>query len=230
VDLRWDAGGHTHAEWQAFAQQAFIVDEGDATLTLREVADRHGGEVWLQFAGDGEADEQVYFRMLLPVATAPNAAPAPVAAPDLVPATLESRPEYYDFDLFHQLGQRPELDAQPLRSLTYTVFDTETTGLDPRHDTIISIGAVRIVNGRVLRQEMFDQLIDPERPIPRVATEVHGIDDAMVADEPSIEQVLPRFARFAEATVLVAHNAAFDMRMLQQQEAATGARFINPVL
>ena len=230
VDLRWDAGGHTHAEWQAFAQQAFIVDEGDATLTLREVADRHGGEVWLQFAAGAEAGEQVYFRMLLPVATAPNAAPAPVAAPDLVPATLESRPEYYDFDLFHQLGQRPELDAQPLRSLTYTVFDTETTGLDPRHDTIISIGAVRIVNGRVLRQEVFDQLIDPERPIPRIATEVHGIDDAMVADEPAIDQVLPRFARFAEATVLVAHNAAFDMRMLQQQEATTGARFINPVL
>ena len=58
----------------------------------------------------------------------------------------ESRPEFYDFDLFHQPGQTPEQDNRPLTALSYTVFDTETTGLQPSQgDEIVSIGAVRIV-------------------------------------------------------------------------------------
>jgi DNA polymerase-3 subunit epsilon len=52
----------------------------------------------------------------------------------------------------------------------------------------------------------------------------------MLEDQPGIEQVLPRFHRFSEGTILVAHNAAFDMKMLQIKEASTGVRFINPVL
>lgn len=89
---------------------------------------------------------------------------------------------------------------------------------------------MRIVNGRILRQEIFDQLVDPRRPIPRVATEVCGVTNEMVQGQPTINRALPRFARFAKNTVLVAHNAAFDMRLLQQKEAATGVRLANPVL
>jgi DNA polymerase-3 subunit epsilon len=70
------------------------------------------------------------------------------------------------------------LDQQPLRSLVYTVFDTETTGLVPGYDEIVAIGALRIVNGRLLRQESFEQLVDPGRPIPTAASDVHGIGDA----------------------------------------------------
>jgi DNA polymerase-3 subunit epsilon len=58
----------------------------------------------------------------------------------------------------------------------------------------------------------------------------HGIDDGMLVGKPSIEKVLPFLHRFAQNTVLVAHNAAFDMRMLQMKEKATGIRFVNPVL
>ena len=141
-----------------------------------------------------------------------------------------SRPEYYDFDLFRQPGQDPELSRRSLATLIYTAFDTETTGLNPASDEIISIGAVRIVNGRILRQEIFDQLVNPGRAIPRLATEICGVTNEMVQDQPPIDRVLPRFARFTEETVLVAHNAAFDMRMLQRKEAATGVRFTNPVL
>jgi len=59
---------------------------------------------------------------------------------------------------------------------------------------------------------------------------VHGIDNKQVAGEPPIEQVLPRLHRFCEDTVLVAHNAAFDMRFLELKEAPTGVRFGQPVL
>ena len=230
LDLGWQAPQNSSSQWQGLTQQAFAVDDSDATLSLKEVAERHGGEVWFQQDDTGRA----YFRLLLPrtrsEATAADRPTPTSVAPRPVSNELESRPEYYDFDLFHQLGQRPEVDAQPLRALSYTVFDSETTGLDPNQDEIISLGAVRIVNGRMLRQEVFDRLINPGRSIPAVATNVHGISNAMVAAEPRITAVLPSFGRFAEETVLVAHNAAFDMRMLQQQETATGVRFINPVL
>ena len=108
-------------------------------------------------------------------------------------ARSEGRPEFYDFDLFNQPGQSPELDERPLADLSYTVFDTETTGLEPSAgDEIISIGAVRIVNGRLLRQESFDQLVDTPRPLSRESIEVHGITPDMLVGQPRIESCCRR--------------------------------------
>jgi DNA polymerase-3 subunit epsilon len=140
------------------------------------------------------------------------------------------RPVYYEFDLFNQRGLQ-ELGTQTLRKLTYVVFDTETTGLNPAQgDEIIQIGAVRIVNGRILQEEVIDQLVDPKRSVPEASVAIHGITPDMVVGQPTIEQVLPHFHRFVEGAVLVAHNAAFDMRCLQLKEGRTGIRFDNPVL
>jgi DNA polymerase-3 subunit epsilon len=148
--------------------------------------------------------------------------------PTIIP---ESRPEYYDFDLFNQPGQHPEMDNRLLSELTYTVFDTETTGLDPRGgDEIISIGAVRIVNNRLIADDRFEQLVNPMRPLRWESIQIHGIQEEDLHQQPVMADVLPRFHQFAEKTILVAHNAAFDMRMLQLKEAETGIRFINPVL
>jgi DNA polymerase-3 subunit epsilon len=97
-------------------------------------------------------------------------------------------------------------------------------------DEIISIGASRIVNGRLLQQETFDQLIKPRRTVSAESIDIHGITRAMLEDQPPIETVLPRFRHFAEDTVLVAHNAAFNMRFLQLKEAQTGVSFTQPVL
>jgi DNA polymerase III epsilon subunit family exonuclease len=142
----------------------------------------------------------------------------------------QSRPVFYDFDLF-QAGQDVERDQQLLAQIPYTVFDTETTGLQPAAgDEIIAVGAVRIINGRLLYQEYFDRLIRPRCPLSAESTAIHGITEAMLADQPRIEQVLPQFQRFAEDTVLVAHNAAFDMRFLQMQEEPTGVRLRQTVL
>lgn len=143
----------------------------------------------------------------------------------------DSRPEYYDFDLFQASSQARELADRKLSELSYTVFDTETTGLDPSNgDEIIQIGAVRIVNGKLLRQESFEQLVDPERDIPAASIPIHGIQPEMVRGQPTIDKVLPAFHAFAEDTVLVAHNAAFDMRFLQLKEPQTGVQFDQPVL
>ena len=73
---------------------------------------------------------------------------------------------YYDFDLFSQPGQESELDERPLAELPFTVFDTETTGLSPSQgDQIIAVGAVRILNGRLLQHESFDRLVRPEKMV-----------------------------------------------------------------
>ncbi len=228
-DIGWRIDAADASKWQAWKERALIADDSDGLITLREVAERHGGEVWFQV---NDARDTVYFRLLLPRAVdrTDGRHVSASSTPVILHPTIASRPEYYDFDLFHQSGQRPELDAQPLRSLTCTVFDTETTGLTPGLDEIISIGALRIVNGRLLRQEAFEQLIDPQRPIPSIATAIHGITDEMVGDQPTIDSVLPRFHAFVEDTVLVGHNLAFDMRMFQEKEAVSEVCFDNPIL
>jgi len=81
-----------------------------------------------------------------------------------------------------------------------------------------------------LHQETFDQLVDPRRSIPAITIPIHGIQPDMVKGQPVIKEVLPAFHAFVGDTVLVAHNAAFDMRCLQVKETATGVVFDQPVL
>jgi DNA polymerase III subunit epsilon len=153
------------------------------------------------------------------------------AADSDVSAAAPSRPIFYDFDLFDAARRRPEWDARLLAELSYSVFDAETTGLDPAAgDEILSLGAVRIVNGRLLRQEAFEQLVDPGRPAALESLEVHGISPEMTRGQPTIEEVLPRFAQFVEGSVLLGHNVAFDLRFLELKEAASRVRLTNPVL
>jgi len=142
----------------------------------------------------------------------------------------EHRPVYYEFDLFNQQGWE-ELGQQLLSKLTLVVFDTETTGLNPAQgDEIIQIGAIRIINGRILYDETIDQLVDPQRSVPAESVAIHGIDPELLVGQPTIDKVLPAFHHFAEGSVLCAHNAAFDMKLLQLKEKQTGLSFDHPVL
>jgi DNA polymerase-3 subunit epsilon len=147
-----------------------------------------------------------------------------------MPVELEHRPVSYEFDLFSREDLQ-ELGDVPLEKLIYVVFDTETTGLHPSEgDEIIQLGAIRVVNGQLLYHEAIDQLVDPLRPVPQTSVEIHGIQPELLPGQPTIDKVLPHFHKFAENSVLVAHNAAFDMRFLELKEKSTGIKFDNPVL
>ena len=232
LDLLWAGQGmstETVMSWETDAMQAGALT---SPLSVRDVVQRHGGEFWFERE---RVRHQAFFRFLLPTAEAQlveaHAAGASAAAWPNPLAATDSRPEYYDFDLFQASDQSRALDDRPLAELNFTVFDTETTGLEPsKGDQIIQIGATRVVNGRLRRQESFEQLVDPQRSLPAAGIAIHGITPAMVAGQPTIAAVLPLFHAFAADTVLVAHNAAFDMRFLQLQEVATGLRFGQPVL
>ena len=226
VDLIWSGTTISSETLYAWELEPMTVGVETSPLTLRDVIDRHGGEIWYQ---RDKAVHSAFFRIVLPAAVTPEA-PATDQAQHL---HSDSRPEYYDFDLFATRdaagsGIDPE---RRLTDLAYSVFDTETTGLQPSAgDEIIQLGAVRIVNNRLLRQEIFDQLVDPVIPLKPEGIPIHGITEAMVNGQPKLDAVLPAFHEFCAETVLVAHNAAFDMRFFQLKEDSLGVRFTQPVL
>ncbi|KXB32726.1 DNA polymerase III subunit epsilon [Dechloromonas denitrificans] len=221
LDLIWAGAAMSSETFYTWEMETMHVAGENSPLTLRDVIDRHGGEIWYQRE---KAAHRAFFRFVLPVAT------PEIANEDEERKRGSGRPEYYDFDLFNFADKSIDLDTK-LSELTYTVFDTETTGLEPSNgDEIIQIGATRIVNNRLLRQEVFNQIVDPERPLRPEGIPIHGITEDMVRGQPNIDIVLPAFHEFCEDTVLIAHNAAFDMRFLQLKEERTGIRFTQPVL
>jgi len=230
LDLVWHGTVMSTETVMAWELDTIRVGEASTPLTVRDVVDRHGGAFWFERE---RSRHEALFRFLLPLAGAGASEAATQAAEQAggPAAPIESRPAFYDFDLFQASDMASALQDRRLDSLTYTVFDTETTGLDPsKGDEIIQIGATRIVNGKLLHHEGFEQLIDPRRPVPSASTRIHGITSAMVRGQPGIEEVLRAFHAYGHDTVLVAHNAAFDLRFLQLKEADSGVRFDQPVL
>lgn len=139
------------------------------------------------------------------------------------------RPLTYDFDLMDQPINECFEDL-PLGALSFVVFDTETTGLHPTKDEIVQIGAVRVVNGRIVPGEEINQLVNPGMKIPVASTKVHRVTDAMVADAPDIHAAGRAFHSFARGAVIVAHNAPFDMAFLRRHAKASDLIWDHPIL
>ena len=139
------------------------------------------------------------------------------------------RPLVYDFDLL-ETAAAADISSARLRDLCLVAFDTETTGLSPQTDDVVQIGAVRILNGRIVNGEIFDTYVDPGRPIPPASTRIHGVTDDDVAGAPDFVSAGRKLHHFCRDAVLVAHNAPFDIAFLKRFEAEMGVAWTHPVL
>ena len=211
-DLLWQGTPLPVGEFDAWLVEPLDADIPD--LTPRAVLNAHATESWTETQPDGWAA----VRLPIPNARRATRRPAPI-----------EREVVYDFELLSKERNAGVLET-PLEDLIYVVFDTETTGLTPSMDEIVQIAAVRVVNGRRVRREVFDTLVDPQRAIPQSSTDVHGITEDMVKGAPTIAEAGRRFHDFARGAVLIAHNAPFDMEFLRRHEKDIGASFDHPVL
>jgi DNA polymerase-3 subunit epsilon len=194
------------------------VPDSPLAVTGREILDFHNTDIWPERRADGQAG------LVLPLREAERTQPV-----NLIADRIAERPTVFDFDLLNRVPDDTKT-GRPLRALTYVVFDTETTGLDPRGgDEIVQLAAVRVMNGRRVQGEELDLLVNPGRSIPASSTAVHGVTEAMVADAPGIDTVGAKFFRYCEHAVLVAHNAPFDMAFFHKHAGRIGARFEHPV-
>ncbi|MBB3897452.1 DUF294 nucleotidyltransferase-like domain-containing protein [Roseococcus suduntuyensis] len=107
--------------------------------------------------------------------------------------------------------------ATPLIALEVAVLDTETTGLDVRQDRIVQIGAVRMRGAELVPDAPFDRIVNPGRPIPPVASRVHGLTDADVAQHPPLPAILPELLDWLGDAVVVGHSIHFDLAVLRHE-------------
>ncbi|GGJ06245.1 DNA polymerase III subunit epsilon [Saccharopolyspora subtropica] len=114
----------------------------------------------------------------------------------------------------------------PLHEVTFVIVDLETTGGDRARDAVTEIGAVKVRGGEVLGE--FATLVNPERGIPPSIVAITGITEAMVVDAPRLDSVLPAFLEFCRGSVLVAHNAPFDIGFLRAGCERLGLRWPKP--
>ena len=116
--------------------------------------------------------------------------------------------------------------GQDIENATYCVLDLETTGFSATNEKITEIGVMKVKNGEVIDE--FSTFVNPEKHIPERVTEVTNITDEMVADSETIEKIFPKLLEFLgddKETVIVAHNANFDVGFLKQNAKVLGYKF-----
>lgn len=106
---------------------------------------------------------------------------------------------------------------------SYIAIDLETTGLDPKRDKIIEIGALRVSDGQI--QETFHTLVNPRRPLRAEIIELTGITDEMVSGSPDTEQVIPRLLDFCGELPLLGHRILFDYSFLKRAAVNRGQKW-----
>lgn len=109
----------------------------------------------------------------------------------------------------------PDFEARKLNECDFIVFDTETTGAKAGYSRMTEIGAYRVKNGAII--EEFQTLVNPEKPIPVYITQLTGISNEMVRNAPKFSEIMPDLLKFLGDSILVAHNAGFDMTFLNYE-------------
>ncbi len=119
-------------------------------------------------------------------------------------------------------------NATPLIALDAIAIDTETTGLDPTKARIVEIGVVPLAAGKLDQKAALRWLVHPGQPIPEVATQIHHIDDSMVAAAPGFAAVWPEVAAALSGSILIGHALGFDLAVLKRECERAGLRWAAP--
>ena len=115
-----------------------------------------------------------------------------------------------------------------IENVEFTIFDTETTGLEARSgDRIVEIAAIRVKGSSVIGQ--FESLVNPHRPVSPGAFAVNKISEDMLRDAPSIEEILPGFLDFIKGSCLCSYNLPFDLGFLKNEMAISGAGSLDDI-
>lgn len=131
-----------------------------------------------------------------------------------------------NYHYFRQLDQH-----RPLADYDFVVFDTELTGLDKRRDEIVSIGAVRISNLRIMVGDAFYVQVNPHRPLPKDSTLIHRLTPDQLREAPPLATVLPDFIDYCGRALLVGHYVGLDVAFINRAcHRYYGARLGNPCL
>jgi len=119
-------------------------------------------------------------------------------------------------------------NATPLIALDAFVIDTETTGLDPAKARIVEIGAVPLVAGKLDETAAVRRLVNPDEPIPPVATHIHSIDDRTVASAPKFAAAWPEVSAAISDAILIGHTLGFDLAVLKRECERSGLPWAVP--
>ena len=105
---------------------------------------------------------------------------------------------------------------QKAKNLRYVILDLETTGLSRSRDMVISLSAVRMVDGRILMGDVFNSLVNPGREMPSATIKIHGIVPSMVNQAPTFDDVLDQFLHYLGTDILVGYHVEFDLGFLNR--------------
>ena len=168
--------------------------------------------------GVGQAGAvQAFFSRLLDRMTPWRTRPKP-GTPH--PLLVENRERFRTFDT-----------GVALKDCVFTVVDTELTGLDPRHEEIVSIGAVRVRGLCIVPGESFSVLVRPRKDLPKQSTLIHRITPQQVQGRPRLRHVLPEFLEFVGSSLVVGHHIGLDMAFLNRALGDVyGLKMENPCL
>src|SRR5512134_2876857 len=128
----------------------------------------------------------------------------------------------------HRQAMGPPEGSQPIRTVTFTVLDCEMTGLDPARDEILSIGAVRIRNGRIVMNERFYQVFKPTEAVStKEVILIHRLGPDEVSRGMPLDDALDRLLAFIGDSVVIGHFTAVDLAFLNAALASRKERSIK---
>jgi DNA polymerase-3 subunit epsilon len=187
-------------------------------LTVAAVLERHESDMWCQrHRRAGHAQLRIPAPYSQRLGTGEQTSPP---ARPLLPACNPPA-----------LGTLGEMADRPLSSLTFVAFNTVCTELHPSAENdILALTGVRIEHLRILSDECFQSLVNPQRPIPPSSVSRHGISNGVVRGMPPIKVALEQFKTFTKDAVLVGHNAALDLTMIKLKGEKAKVSFDHPIL